>query len=66
MRARAFVMGLPIHQHTSIDIQVHQPEQGEREPVVPEDLVVTLITAGHCVGSLMFLFEGSKGRCRLK
>ena len=53
-------MGLPIHQHTSIDIQVEQPEQGERAPVVPEHLVVSVNTAGHCVGSVMLLFEGFK------
>lgn len=48
-----YAIGLPVHQQTFISIK-----NGESKK---ETIVVTPISAGHCVGSVMFLFEGGKG-----
>ncbi|XP_065066985.1 protein artemis-like isoform X2 [Rhopilema esculentum] len=48
------VEGIPISQPTMIDIP-------QRDMSNSDSVLVTLIPAGHCVGSVMFLFEGQKG-----
>ncbi|XP_033127349.1 protein artemis-like isoform X3 [Anneissia japonica] len=47
-----YIVCLPIDQPTTIQTE------SERKN---ESLIVTLLSAGHCPGSVMFLFEGSKG-----
>ncbi|XP_066935253.1 protein artemis-like isoform X2 [Clytia hemisphaerica] len=49
-----FTIGLPIHQQQVLTVKDHQNKG--------QNLVVTLLSAGHCVGSVMFLIEGSGGK----
>ncbi|CAJ1054542.1 protein artemis [Xyrichtys novacula] len=47
---------VPLELESPTQISLVDEESGEKE-----DIVVTLLTAGHCPGSVMFLFEGSQG-----
>ncbi|XP_051248246.1 protein artemis [Dicentrarchus labrax] len=47
---------VPLELESPTQISLVDETSGEKE-----DLVVTLLTAGHCPGSVMFLFEGSQG-----
>ena len=47
-----YSVGLPVNQPISLEIKCGSEHK---------HLTVTLISAGHCVGSVMFLFEGDKG-----
>ncbi|XP_074646452.1 protein artemis-like [Tubulanus polymorphus] len=48
------IVALPVDQSTTIKIP-------DLESCIGQDVVVTLIPAGHCLGSVMFLFEGCEG-----
>ena len=69
-----YTVGLPVNQ--DISLTVHIPinkyreyfvgeelavVQTEEGSILSEHLTVTLISAGHCVGSVMFLIDGRKG-----
>uniref|UniRef100_H3C527 Protein artemis n=1 Tax=Tetraodon nigroviridis TaxID=99883 RepID=H3C527_TETNG len=47
---------VPLELDSPTQISLVDETTGEKE-----DLVVTLLSAGHCPGSVMFLFEGSQG-----
>ncbi|XP_003972810.3 protein artemis [Takifugu rubripes] len=47
---------VPLELESPTQISLVEETTGEKE-----DLVVTLLSAGHCPGSVMFLFEGSQG-----
>ncbi|XP_034529086.1 protein artemis [Notolabrus celidotus] len=47
---------VPLELESPTQISLVDETSGEKE-----DVVVTLLTAGHCPGSVMFLFEGSQG-----
>ncbi|XP_054713510.1 variant-silencing SET domain-containing protein-like [Uloborus diversus] len=51
----SFLVGFPMEEPKLIDIPDFQGN-------ICSQVVVTLLTAGHCPGSVMFLFEGSNGR----
>ncbi|XP_054480658.1 protein artemis [Anoplopoma fimbria] len=47
---------VPLELESPTQISLVDEASGEKE-----DILVTLLTAGHCPGSVMFLFEGSHG-----